>query len=64
MVSNKTIIILITIAIILSVFSIVVTISTADTKMVPDVSKANSNVISDHDNEGAKVSLIVNKPTP
>lgn len=64
MVSNKTIIILITIAIILSVFSIVVTISTADIKMVPDVSKANSNVISDSDSEGAKVSLVVNKPTP
>ncbi|MBR9704296.1 hypothetical protein GOV12_02710, partial [Candidatus Pacearchaeota archaeon] len=49
MVSEKTIIILITIAILLSVVSVAVTISTVNTKMIPEVNppKINYNYLPD-----------------
>ena len=60
MVSNKTIIILITIAIILSVFSVVVTISSVNTKMIPDASSIKTNVVPDKEN--AQIGIIINPP--
>lgn len=61
MVSNKTIIILITIAIILSVLSVVVTISTVNTKTIPDISSYKPNVVPDKEN--AQIGIVVNTPT-
>lgn len=57
MVSEKTIIILITIAIILSIISVAVTVSTVNTKMLPKVSPPKINYIPDQ--EGAKVGLTI-----
>lgn len=61
MVSNKTIIILITIAIILSVLSVVVTISTVNTKMIPDISSYKPQSV--HDKESANIGITVNAPS-
>ena len=60
MVSEKTIVILLTIAIILSIFSVVVTISSVNTKMVPDTSLIKSNIVPSQDS--AQVGIIVNTP--
>ena len=58
MVSEKTVIILITIAIILSIISIAVTISTVNTKMIPKVS---NTVIPDE--KSGQVSLVITQPS-
>jgi len=60
MVSEKTIIILITIAIIVSAVSIVVTISAVNTKMVPKVQIQEGEAIPD--TERGHVAIIVNTP--
>jgi len=57
MVSEKLIIALIIVAILLSAVSIVVTVSTVNTKMIPETN-VNENIISDDD--AGQVSLIVN----
>jgi hypothetical protein len=63
MVSEKTIIILITIAILLSIISVAVTISTVNTKMLPKVSPPQINYNYIPDSEGAKVNLIIGAPS-
>lgn len=60
MVSEKTIIILITIAILLSIISVAVTVSTVNTKMLPKVSPPKINYIPD--TEKAGVGIIINPP--
>ena len=60
MVSEKLVIVLIVLAIVLSVVSIAVTISTANTKLIPSVGQ----VISDPDDSGtAKVGITI-QPQP
>ncbi|MEM0465964.1 MAG: hypothetical protein QXW97_04680 [Candidatus Pacearchaeota archaeon] len=63
MVSERTIIILITIAILLSIISVAVTISTVNTKMLPKVSPPHITYNKIPDTKGAQVSLIVGAPT-
>ena len=60
MVTERTIIILITIAILMSVISIAVTMSTVNTKMIPKIQQPKVNVIPDE--KGSQVSLVINKP--
>ena len=65
MVSEKTIIILITVAILLSAVSIAVTISTVNSSMIPEVQPPRVNIeqgpgIPDYDK--GQVRIIVNKP--
>jgi hypothetical protein len=62
MVSEKTIIILITIAILLSVISVAVTMSTVNTKMLPKVSPPKINYNYMPDSEGAELGIVVNPP--
>jgi hypothetical protein len=61
MVSNKAIIVLITVAIILSIVSVAVTISSVNTKMIPDISsyKAKNAV---PEQQSAQVGIVVNAP--
>ncbi len=63
MVSEKTIIILITIAIILSIISVAVTVSTVNTKMLPKVAQPTITYNKIPDTEGARVGLIVLAPS-
>jgi hypothetical protein len=63
MVSEKTIIILITIAILLSIISVAVTVSTVNTKMLPKASPPKINYNYMPDSEGGKVSLLVHPQT-
>jgi len=60
MVSEKVIVILIIVAILLSVVSIVVTMSSVSTKMIPKIN-VNQEVIPDV--EDGQVSLVVNPQT-
>lgn len=59
MVSEKVIVILIVIAILLSVVSIVVTISSVNTKMLPEIKPRD---VLKPDVTGAKVSIIIQNP--
>jgi hypothetical protein len=60
MVSEKLVIVLIIVAILLSVVSMAVTISTANTKLIPNT----GNVINDPDDSGsAKVGIVLTRPT-
>ena len=62
MVSEKTIIVLITIAILLSAVSIAVTVSTVNSKMVPELQPINyADPIPDVDK--SQVSITVSKPS-
>ncbi len=64
MVSEKTVILLITIAILLSVVSVAVTISTINTSMVPEPPRVETHygeIVSDNDR--GQVGLIIN-PRP
>ena len=63
MVSEKTIVILITIAIILSIISVVVTISSVNTKLIPDESSINTNNGIVPEKESAKIGIVVNVPS-
>ena len=62
MVSNKTIIILITIAIILSIISVAVTFSSVSTGMIPKVSPPNINVKTIPVEKSTQVGLVVYTP--
>jgi len=61
MVSEKTIIILITIAILLSAVSIAVTVSTVNSKLIPKIDVKEGESLPDTDR--ARVSITINKPT-
>ncbi len=58
MVSEKVVVALIIIAIILSVVSIAVTVSTVNTKLIPKVQPLQGNT---EDSDNAKVSIIIDK---
>jgi len=62
MVSEKVVVALIVIAILLSIVSVVVTISTVNTKMIPKVQPNSGEVVPD--SEKGKVSLLINSPPP
>jgi hypothetical protein len=61
MVSEKVVVVLIIVAILLSVVSIAVTLSAVNTKMIPEV---QPNKGSTKDIEGGKVSLIISPWVP
>jgi hypothetical protein len=61
MVSEKLIIVLITIAILLSVVSAIVTISSINSKMIPEI-KQNQNTEYVPSSQKAEIGIIVNKP--
>ncbi len=63
MVSEKTIIILITIAIILSVISVAVTLSSVNTKMISTISPPNINVKTIPDSDTSQIGLVVYSPS-
>ena len=64
MVSEKVIVVLIILAMVLSIVSIAVTISTVNTKMIPQLN-INRRQLSTSDEGAAKVSIIVQpSPTP
>jgi hypothetical protein len=61
MVSQKVVVVLITLAILLSVASIVVTISSVNTKLVPPEVKVIQKAIPS--SESAKVGIVIQNPT-
>ena len=61
MVSEKLIIVLIIIAILLSVVSIVITLSAVNTKMIPEIQPNKSNL---EDEVSGKVSLVISPWVP
>jgi len=60
MVSNKIIVLLFVFAIVLSIVSIVVTISTLNSSSISEPKLNSGDVI---DSQGAQVGLIINKPS-